>query len=74
MCVKGLPSVFNTSNRPWINIGGATSNDIINQVQQCPSGALSIHSEIVVEKSNLEAQVTDTSTKAIELDKNKSYA
>jgi uncharacterized Fe-S cluster protein YjdI len=41
-CVKGLPSVFDTSAKPWINIEGADTEAIINQVSKCPSGALSI--------------------------------
>ena len=40
-CVKGLPSVFDTASKPWININGADTEAIINQVSQCPSGALS---------------------------------
>ncbi len=40
-CVRGLPSVFDNSQRPWVNIFGATTDEIINQVQKCPSGALS---------------------------------
>lgn len=40
-CVRGLPSVFNNRERPWIKMDGATSEQIINQVNKCPSGALS---------------------------------
>jgi uncharacterized Fe-S cluster protein YjdI len=40
-CVKGLPAVFNTASKPWINIKDADSDTIVNQVRQCPSGALS---------------------------------
>jgi uncharacterized Fe-S cluster protein YjdI len=40
-CVQGLGEVFNVSARPWINIAGATTERIIQQVEQCPSGALS---------------------------------
>jgi uncharacterized Fe-S cluster protein YjdI len=40
-CVKGLPVVFHTASKPWINIDGADSETIANQVTQCPSGALS---------------------------------
>jgi len=40
-CVKGLPGVFNTAAKPWINVAGADTEAIINQVNQCPSGALS---------------------------------
>ena len=40
-CVRGLPAVFDISARPWINADGSTSSDIVNQVNKCPSGALS---------------------------------
>jgi uncharacterized Fe-S cluster protein YjdI len=40
-CVKGLPGVFNTRNRPWINMEGGAEEDIIRTVKNCPSGALS---------------------------------
>lgn len=39
-CVKGLPQVFNTKASPWINAEGATTEQIIDQVKMCPSGAL----------------------------------
>ena len=41
-CVRGLPSVFDTKRKPWIDAHGATSDEIIEQVKKCPSGALSI--------------------------------
>jgi uncharacterized Fe-S cluster protein YjdI len=40
-CVHGLGEVFNVNARPWVNMDGATSGRIIQQVEQCPSGALS---------------------------------
>lgn len=40
MCITGLPAVFNTSNRPWVDTDGACLEDIREQVAQCPSGAL----------------------------------
>jgi uncharacterized Fe-S cluster protein YjdI len=39
-CVKGLPGVFNTKLRPWINIDGADTAAIVAQVNNCPSKAL----------------------------------
>jgi uncharacterized Fe-S cluster protein YjdI len=41
-CVRGLPTVFDIRKRPWINILGASSEEIVAQVEKCPSGALSI--------------------------------
>ncbi len=40
-CVQGLAEVFNVRALPWINMDGSTSDRIIQQVEQCPSGALS---------------------------------
>ena len=37
----GLPEVFDPRKRPWIDPLGATSSQIIEQVDKCPSGALS---------------------------------
>ncbi len=35
--------VFNPKERPWIKMDGATTEKIIEQVRQCPSGALSYY-------------------------------
>jgi uncharacterized Fe-S cluster protein YjdI len=43
LCWKKLGAVFNTKERPWIKMNGATSQEIIDQVMQCPSGALSYY-------------------------------
>ncbi len=40
-CWKGLIQVFNPNNRPWVNLAGATREQIIRQIDKCPSGALS---------------------------------
>lgn len=42
ICFKGLQEVFDPKKRPWANIDGASAERIIEQVQKCPSGALSI--------------------------------
>lgn len=39
-CIIGLPSVFNIKARPWVNMNGATTQEIIRVVETCPSGAL----------------------------------
>lgn len=39
-CVKGLPGVFDTSKKPWVNVAGATPDEIVDVIEKCPSGAL----------------------------------
>lgn len=41
-CAKGLPEVFKPREKPWIQMGAVSSEDIVAQVKQCPSGALSM--------------------------------
>jgi len=41
-CVTQLPSVFDLKAHPWINAKGADTQTIIDQVNKCPTGALSI--------------------------------
>ena len=41
ICFRGLPAVFDPRRRPWVVLDGHTSDAIITQVEECPSGALS---------------------------------
>lgn len=41
-CHEGLPQVFNPEQRPWVKLDQASTEEIIEQVNQYPSGALSI--------------------------------
>lgn len=43
LCWKGLLEVFDPRKRPWITIDGATAERIMEQVDKCPSGALSYY-------------------------------
>lgn len=43
ICFRGLGGVFDPRKRPWVTIGGATTDLIIQQVKKCPSGALSYY-------------------------------
>lgn len=56
-CVKGLPDVFDTKKRPWINAHGENTQAIIDQVKQCPSGALTTYQNNKKEKSESELTV-----------------
>ncbi len=42
-CAKELSSVFRHSVIPWIDLEGASTEQIITQVKKCPSGALQCH-------------------------------
>lgn len=39
-CWRQLPEVFDYKAKPWINPLGATTEQVIEQVKSCPSGAL----------------------------------
>jgi uncharacterized Fe-S cluster protein YjdI len=42
LCVRGLPRVFDKKQKPWVQLQNAASDEIVAQVRQCPSGALSL--------------------------------
>ena len=39
----GLLTVFNPTKKPWIDAEGASTEEIIQRIDQCPSGALSYY-------------------------------
>ncbi len=41
VCVKMLPKVYNPKERPWIKAENASVEELKNQIEHCPSGALS---------------------------------
>ena len=59
---EGLPSVFRPAERPWITPEGAPSDQIIQRVNNCPSGALSYfvnaEGEKGLEEDKKEAETT----------------
>ncbi|MCC8187209.1 MAG: (4Fe-4S)-binding protein [Bacteroides sp.] len=46
VCLRMLPNVYRPKERPWIRIENATTEELIHQVHNCPSGALRIKSEM----------------------------
>ncbi len=40
ICVKTLPEVYNPEEKPWIKAENASTDALIAQIDQCPSGAL----------------------------------
>ncbi len=43
ICWTELLAVFNPSKRPWVDMTGATTERIKEQIDRCPSGALSYY-------------------------------
>ncbi len=41
ICVKTLPKVYHPKATPWIALDNASTEELKNQISQCPSGALS---------------------------------
>ncbi len=39
-CARELSDVFSNTVIPWINLDDGKTEDIINQIKKCPSGAL----------------------------------
>lgn len=59
VCFHGLPAVFNPNQKPWINAEAATTEQIVSQVKQCPSGALSFFMNAdVAKQGGVEPQIT----------------
>ena len=42
-CFTQLPQVFNPREKKWVNPSGAPAQQVDEQVQRCPSGALRFH-------------------------------
>jgi uncharacterized Fe-S cluster protein YjdI len=45
VCVKSLPKVYRPKERPWIDVSQATEDELREQIDRCPSGALSYRKE-----------------------------
>ncbi len=45
ICVCALPMVYRPSERPWVKVENATTAELMAQIEQCPSGALSYRLE-----------------------------
>lgn len=41
-CHKRLPAVFDPKARPWVNLDAAPADEIIDVVNECPSGAIRV--------------------------------
>ncbi len=57
-CWRGLPKAFKPAEKPWINLDNVNSDEIMEQVLKCPSGALSIKEQQVSETAALQEVLT----------------
>jgi len=57
VCVEKLPDVYNPNEKPWIKAENASIADLKNQIQACPSGALTYK---MANKSNVEEAPLET--------------
>lgn len=63
ICAKGLPMVFKPRERPWITINAASTVALVNQIKQCPSGALGYYMNA---EENNEAEHLETKVEVLE--------
>ncbi|MBO3115852.1 (4Fe-4S)-binding protein [Winogradskyella sp. DF17] len=63
ICVKGLPNVFQPKEKPWIKIDAASTKALVDQVKQCPSGALGYYMTHEDDKS---AETMETKVEVLE--------
>jgi uncharacterized Fe-S cluster protein YjdI len=63
ICVQGLPDVFQPKEKPWIKIDAASTEALVNQVKQCPSGALSFYMN---SKENHTSETMETKVEILE--------
>lgn len=62
-CINHLPEVYKPSERPWIKIDNATTEEIKKQIPTCPSGALSYYMND--QKQNSPKESSEVKVKAL---------
>ena len=62
VCINTLPKVYNPDDRPWIKIENASTEELVNQIKKCPSGALSYHMNA---EDNQEAESLETTVEVL---------
>ena len=67
-CWREMNSVFQPMKRPWINPEGASTDNLINQIEKCPSGALGFYKNN--EKNNMSETNEGPSMVQLKVNKN----
>ncbi len=52
VCVRTLPKVYNPQERPWIKPENAPTEALRQQINNCPSGALSYRENKIINDGN----------------------
>jgi uncharacterized Fe-S cluster protein YjdI len=52
ICARTLPQVYHPTLHPWITPENATAEEIIKQVNTCPSGALTYRLDVPEAKAS----------------------
>ena len=60
ICVKTLPEVYRPEEKPWIQAENASTKALMDQIDKCPSGALSYY---LNNKSELKEEAMSEGTK-----------
>ena len=71
-CWKASLKVFNPKRRPWIEMSGGSTDEIIKIVDNCPSGALSYERKKEMNEQNTKEQ-TQQSQLTIQVNKDGPY-
>lgn len=65
-CFAELVEVFDPSRRPWVNMKGAPTKEIIRVVDLCPTGALTWKWNSDTEKETLRSNKTEETEMSVE--------
>lgn len=68
LCWQELHAVFKPLKRPWVNTDGASQEEIINQINKCPSGALGYY--LKNENIQMSEEIQATEMTEIKVNKN----
>ena len=61
-CVRMLPQVYYPKDKPWVKPENASTMELMDQISQCPSGALSLKTD---QDQNIEIKQEDNGIKGV---------